>query len=651
MIRMFQCQTAGQAKNYFRDSLSRADYYIQDQELDGHFEGILSKQLGLEGKKPTTETFNKLCDNIHPKTGESLTPRTVANRRVGYDISFHCPKSVSILYGLSSDDKVLAAFEESVDQTMREIEADMQTRIRIDHQYDDRSTGNLLWARFTHLTARPVDNNPPDPHLHKHCFVFNATYDKIEGRIKAGQFHNIKRDMPYYQARFQKRLADHLTDLGYGIQKTRDAFEVTVIPKKVVDLFSKRTNHIGQVAKEKGITNLKELDSLGARTRSKKQKNLSMEELVISWRSEIASAGINESQIGETKTTDHKHTPEMAVSHAVDRVFTRNSVKRDRQILAESYKFAVDNRDVSMDQIDHAFIKNSDIFKIQVGSQKLCTTSLVHMEERKMISYARNGIGKLRPLRFDFDSSIFDHLGKEQQLALNHVLSSTDRLTMIRGAAGTGKTTLLKTVIPEIEKTGKNVFLFAPTAEASRDVLRKERFENADTVSKLLKDKTLQDKLKCQVIWVDEAGMLGSKETAEILSLAEKQKARVVFSGDPRQHTSVARGDAMRLLQTVGKVPIVSMEHIYRQKSDGYRQAVKSISEGNISGGFNKLDDLGCIREEKSKDIPEKLVSDYLEQRSNKKSVLVVTPTRAQVKEINGKIREELKLRKKISSQ
>ena len=121
----------------------------------------------------------------------------------------------------------------------------------------------------------------------------------------------------------------------------------------------------------------------------------------------------------------------MAVSHAVDHVFTRNSVKRDRQILAESYKFAVDNRDVSMDQIDHAFIKNSDIFKIQVGSQKLCTTSLVHMEERKMISYARNGIGKLRPLRFDFDSSIFDHLGKEQQLALNHVLSSTDRLTMI----------------------------------------------------------------------------------------------------------------------------------------------------------------------------------------------------------------------------
>ena len=32
MIRMFQSQTSAQAKNYFRDALSKADYYIEDQE-------------------------------------------------------------------------------------------------------------------------------------------------------------------------------------------------------------------------------------------------------------------------------------------------------------------------------------------------------------------------------------------------------------------------------------------------------------------------------------------------------------------------------------------------------------------------------------------------------------------------------------------
>lgn len=652
---MFQCQTVAQAKNYFRDSLSRADYYIQDQELDGHFEGKLAKQLGLEGLKPETEVFNKLCDNINPKTGENLTPRTVDDRRVGYDISFHCPKSVSILYGLTNNKKVLNAFEESVDQTMREIEQDIQTRIRIDNQYDDRRTGNLIWAGFTHLTARPVDGHSPDPHLHKHCFTFNATYDEVEDRIKAGQFHNIKRDMPYYQARFQKRLADKLSDLGHGIRKTKDAFELSVIPQKAIDFFSKRTNHIGQVAIEKGITNLKELDQLGARTRAKKQKNKTMFELKHGWGVALENAGIDGKVKEENRTVDKSHTPERSVDHAINHVFTRNSVKRDRQILGEAYKYAVDNRNISMDAVDQAFTQNDQIFRIQVGSQKLCTTTLVHSEERRMITLAREGMGKLRPLKADFDVSTFKHLNKEQQLVFNHVMTSQDRLTMIRGAAGTGKTTLLKTIVPEIEKSkkgkeGKKVFLFAPTAEASRDVLRKEGFENADTVARLLKDKSLQDDTKGQVIWIDEAGMLGSYDTSAILDLAYKAKARVIFSGDPRQHTAVLRGDGMRLLQSVGKMPIVSMEQIYRQKSDTYRQAVKSISKGNMSGGFTRLKEMGCIREENAKDIPQHLVSDYLKLRSSKKSALVITPTRANVKFINEKIRDGLKEQKKIAS-
>ena len=38
MIRMFQSQTAGQAKTYFNEALSKADYYINDQELNGRFQ-------------------------------------------------------------------------------------------------------------------------------------------------------------------------------------------------------------------------------------------------------------------------------------------------------------------------------------------------------------------------------------------------------------------------------------------------------------------------------------------------------------------------------------------------------------------------------------------------------------------------------------
>ena len=126
MIRMFQSQTSAHAKSYFRDALSRADYYIKAQELNGTFNGGIARRLGLEGNLVDRQTFEKLCDNINPLDGSSLTPRTVKDRRVGYDISFHAPKSVSILHSLSDDDKVLEAFRSCVHETMNEMELDME---------------------------------------------------------------------------------------------------------------------------------------------------------------------------------------------------------------------------------------------------------------------------------------------------------------------------------------------------------------------------------------------------------------------------------------------------------------------------------------------------------------------------------------------
>ncbi|MEZ4901802.1 MAG: relaxase domain-containing protein [Spirosomataceae bacterium] len=99
--------------------------------------------------------------------------------------------------------------------------------------------------------------------------MFNATWDETERQIKAVQFRDIKRDMPYYQARFHKRLSDQLMALGYEIRRMEKSFEVEGVPQRVIDLFSKRTDEIGRVAQEKGITDAKELSELGARTRAK----------------------------------------------------------------------------------------------------------------------------------------------------------------------------------------------------------------------------------------------------------------------------------------------------------------------------------------------------------------------------------------------
>ena len=85
--------------------------------------------------------------------------------------------------------------------------------------------------RRHHRVTRPVDG-VPDPHYHIHAFVFNATYDELEARWKAGQFGNIKRDAPFYEAAFNARLAKTLVEAGYGIRRTDRSFELASVSRE-----------------------------------------------------------------------------------------------------------------------------------------------------------------------------------------------------------------------------------------------------------------------------------------------------------------------------------------------------------------------------------------------------------------------------------
>lgn len=128
-----------------------------------------------------------------PRTGGPLTLRTKDDRTVGYDFTWSAPKSVSLFYALTEDEAVLEAFRDAVQETMRDIEAEMKVRVRKKGRNEERITGNLAYAEFLHFTSRPVDG-VPDPQLHAHCFVFNATYDAKEEEWKAGPFRDLKRD-------------------------------------------------------------------------------------------------------------------------------------------------------------------------------------------------------------------------------------------------------------------------------------------------------------------------------------------------------------------------------------------------------------------------------------------------------------------------
>ena len=266
-------------------------------------------------------------------------------------------------------------------------------------------------------------------------------------------------------------------------------------------------------------------------------------------------------------------------------------------------------------------------------------------EEKEMIDLAQQGLSEFQPF---YDAVPDTTLIGEQQTAVGYLMQAKDQVLIVEGRAGTGKTTMMKEVVRLIEQSGKRVFVAAPSSEASRGVLRDEGFDQAETVAKLLHDKKLHDQLQGQVLWVDEAGLLGVKDMAALLRLTVRVGARLILAGDTRQHASVARGDALRILRDVAKLPSTSLTEIHRQKHAGYKKAIQAISKGNVSDGFDTLDQLGYIKSAQGVDYAQVIASGYVDAMKRGKSALIVSPTHQQGLAVTTAVRDTLKQKRKI---
>ncbi len=646
MLRMTQNNSAGRAKSYY----STADYYTEGQELIGFWRGKGAAMLGLSGTVDRCD-WDRLCDNLRPDTGEALTVRRKAERRVGYDLNFHAPKSVSLLYGLTRDERLLDAFRDSVRATMDDIEDEAKARVRSKGRNEDRTTGNLVWGEFTHFTARPVDGLP-DPHLHAHCFVFNATHDGEESRWKAAQLGDIKRDAPYFEAVFHARLARRLEELGLATQRTAKGWELAGLDPQTMEKYSRRTALIEQAARDKGITDPDLKAELGARTRSSKAAELTMPDLESAWRSRLTDAEADRldslaNRIGRDTIAEDDTAARDAVARTMEHVFERASVLPERTLLAEALKQGVGK--ASRESIE-ALTESQDLIHAERKGQRLVTTKEVLEEESRMLAFAREGRGACRPATTEPIAFHREWLNEQQKDAVRHVLHSRDRVTIVRGAAGAGKTSAMQEVREAAEASGVTIHAFAPSSGASRGVLRSEGFHDADTVAALLANPKLQDKVRGSLILIDEAGLVGMRTMNAIFDLAAKQDARVLLVGDERQHGPVERGSALRLLEDEAGLHPAEIKEIQRQK-ERYKAAIENLSEGRTAKGFKRLDDLGWIREIDDEHRDRALATAYVDSVESGASTLVVSPTHAEGNRITRAIRQALRERGLLDTQ
>ena len=636
MLRIHQSKSVSAAKSYYSTGLEQGDYYAQEAGA-GLWFGKAAEILGLNGEV-SQEEFHALCDNLHPGTGKKLNPRNNAVRTVGYDMTFSAPKSISILHGVYDDDRILASFQKAVRETMRHIEADAMVRVRRNGQVEDRVTGNLVWAEFTHLTSRPVDGLS-DPNLHIHAYSFNTSHDSGEDRFKAGKFLRIKQNAPYYQAIFHSKLAGEMKRLGYGISNQRLGFEVTGIPREMIEIFSRRTAQIEALAAELGISgNKKAMSELAARTRSGKDRKMSRGEMKAEWRERAKGM----KQTGHSAVRPAPQiTAEDAVGKAISSSFERHSVFPYKRLIAEALQISFGS--CNLEKIGAAFERRDDLVLIDDNGKLQATTIDVLDEEKLVLEFLRKTRGAAHRMNGSYKAAE-SMLDCDQKAALEALMKSPDRVFVIQGRAGTGKTTLLREAASAMEAVGEKLMTLAPTSEAAHVVLKGEGFAQSETIQQFLINPKLQEEARHAVLWIDESGLLSVREMRKLLDIAGRYGNRVVLSGDSRQHSSVERGDALRLVAESGLVTVRETRSIYRQKSEDYRKAIKHLSRGEVESGFAILESMDAIRE--YRDFPDKLrklADDYLKSSQQFGDVLLVSPTHFEGQMVTRQIRETLK--------
>lgn len=644
MLTIFEITSAADAKRYY----SGSDYYSQGQETIGSWGGKLAERLGLSGPVAKAD-FDRMCDNLHPATGERLTVRTRENRRVGYDFTVSAPKSVSIVraFALRDDAQAMdAARDRAIAGMMATVEADMGCRVRKGGADVDRGTGSMAWAAFHHTTSRPIDGQPPDMHEHTHLVCFNATFDPVERRVKAGQFGPLKRDGEYYAALFDSLYAAELEKIGFVIDRQGGKrWEISGVSASMVSTFSKRTREVEAEAERRGIVDAGRKAELGAKTRAKKQKELTPSQLRRTWDDQLSDADREAlARVFHREIEPGRQvTVQEAVAFAIAHLSEQRSVWGERELLAVALRHGLGQ--VSLEAIQ-AELPRHGVIVDEIDGRRMATTHELQAEENYLVRVAAAGRGAVEPVGVPEGLSRLMGNGKSlndgQWKAAQGVLNSSNLVTVVEGPAGAGKSSMLAKVDEGWRERGETVTYLATTAPAV-GVLVKDGF-NAKTLAHFLRDERMQQAAAGGRVVIDEVSMLGHKDAVELFRLVEKLDLKLVLVGDQFQHSSVPRGAFMRLLKDFAGIKSHRLTEIMRQQDADYRAAAQSLSEGKTLEGFDRLDAKGWVAE--IADGAERyaaMAAEYVRAVEDDVSCLVVSPTHREAAAITAEIRSQLR--------
>lgn len=625
----------------------------------------------------------------------------------GFDLVFSPAKSVSTLWGVGDNETRKAieeAHEAAIADTVKYLEDEaIATRAGTNGVAQIDVEGGLIATRFRHY-----DSRTGDPQLHDHLVVANKVKG-VDGKWRTIDSKLLHRQGVAASEFYNQRVMDRVTE-GLGV--TTELREVTRGKRPVVEIagvdgrltagFSTRSASIKDAMKklEKDYRrdhgrapDLKARIALAQQatldTRPRKETARSLAALRTAWR-ERAIETVGErvvdgilrdaralAQDGTPEAgTSERVTIEQAAARVVETVSEHHAVWGPHMIEAETRRFVQAERtkgntvEGSVDQITkHALATDSitvtppaphgsfqpltrkdgrSIYEHKGG--QLLTSRSVLVAEDTLLDAARDRT--VRPVSREVFDQIAategQHLDAGQRALAGEFATSSSRLLVGTGPAGTGKTTALHVAARAIEAAGGKMIGLAPSAAAA-DVMRDTIGVDANTIhsfthghgslAELLAGEGRIEGVDVNpgdVLVVDEAGMAGTTNLAKVTRIAERHGAHIRLIGDDRQLSAVEAGGALRLLEQ--EVGSVKLEELHRFANREEAEATKLLRDPAKTGDpFAWYIDNGRVTGGSVDRMTADVFSAWQHDTEAGLQSVMVAKTNATVSELNGR--------------
>ena len=582
------------------------DYFVGHGEEMGRWVGLGAEVLDLSGDVTTDALSLLFGQGRNPSTGEALGhpfPKNGAVPVAGYAISFSPPKSVSVLWALGDEATarlVREAHDAAVDSALLFLQDHAGFTRRGRGGAVQADTDGYVAAAFTHRTSRAGD-----PQLHTHVLVANKVRASTDGKWLAldGRelFEFQKAAGLVYKAGLRAELTARLGVRWRSIDVDGGG-EIDGVPEALVAGFSKRREQVtarggGLVAEREaalgrsltGSERAAVLQLAAYQTReAKEDRAYSTEELRARWLEQAVAFGddpeawlpaVLEAHARTVTSRARRRSADSLVTEIVAELEeTHSTWGRSDVIEALTVRVvpgAVGSAAAVVASIDaaaDAVLSHPEVVRLGAGPAEapapLRRRDGMAPAERHgggRYSTRRTLAGEQAILEFtgrgrsagvaivDADTvaraSRDAALGPDQAAAIARLCRAGERVAVLVGPAGSGKSLSLSAARMAWESVGIRVRGVAPSAVAA-GVLAEQAGIVSETLAKFLLDvERGRTRLGSgEVVVCDEASMVSTRDLARLVGLVERAAGKLVLVGDHRQLGSVDAGGLFRLL-------------------------------------------------------------------------------------------------------